>query len=113
MIDTKQPYGETSKVAPSRSFRLTENFSEKDYILEAPSDTSSGDMGKKSKEFSEASSLPGTSDKHGVRLEHLETVNSTTPKFGKRKKIRQHFKRFWCCYLIAGIIFLAIFLPLL
>ncbi|KAH8881400.1 hypothetical protein GQ53DRAFT_588238, partial [Thozetella sp. PMI_491] len=33
-------------------------------------------------------------------------------KPSKKQKIKRHCGRFWCCYLIALIIFLAIFLPL-
>ncbi|KAL4895635.1 hypothetical protein BDV59DRAFT_211275 [Aspergillus ambiguus] len=31
---------------------------------------------------------------------------------GKRQRIRRHWKRFWFCYTIGGIVFLAIFLPI-
>ena len=30
-----------------------------------------------------------------------------------RQKFNKHWRRFWCCYLLASIIFLAIFLPIL
>lgn len=44
--------------------------------------------------------------------EHIEDVG-TSEKVGKRQKAKRHLRRFWCCYLMAGIIFLAIFLPIL
>ena len=49
--------------------------------------------------------------------EHVENLEKEAPPAGKTKqarlKIQRHWKRFWCCYLIASIIFLAIFLPVL
>ncbi|KAI1847931.1 hypothetical protein JX266_006044 [Neoarthrinium moseri] len=51
--------------------------------------------------------------KKDVGFEHLETVKSAESKPTKKEKLKRHFKRFWLCYLIAGIVFLAIFLPLL
>ena len=51
--------------------------------------------------------------KKDVGFEHLETVKSAESKPSKKEKLKRHFKRFWLCYLIAGIVFLAIFLPLL
>ncbi|KAH8425140.1 DUF3712 domain-containing protein [Aspergillus melleus] len=44
--------------------------------------------------------------------EHVEAVHDTE-KLGKRQQAKRHFRRFWCCYLLAAIIFLAIFLPIL
>ncbi|KAJ5970047.1 hypothetical protein N7501_006295 [Penicillium viridicatum] len=41
------------------------------------------------------------------RLEKAGSVSSTS----KRNKFRRHCRRFWCIYLIADVIFLAIFLP--
>jgi hypothetical protein len=32
---------------------------------------------------------------------------------GKKQKFRRHWARFWCCYLVGAIVFLAIFLPIL
>lgn len=31
----------------------------------------------------------------------------------RKDKVRRHCRRFWCVYLIANVIFLAIFLPIL
>ncbi|KAK8041702.1 hypothetical protein PG993_006225 [Apiospora rasikravindrae] len=45
--------------------------------------------------------------------DHPEKANATPPRVGKRQKVKRHFARFWCCYLIAVIIFLAIMLPVL
>lgn len=47
----------------------------------------------------------------GASSEHIETVEPE--KIDKRQKVKRHFRRFWCCYLMAAIIFLAIFLPIL
>ncbi|KAJ5606734.1 hypothetical protein N7537_003353 [Penicillium hordei] len=41
------------------------------------------------------------------RLEKIRSVNSTP----KKNRFRRHCRRFWCIYLIANVIFLAIFLP--
>ncbi|KAJ5927654.1 hypothetical protein N7516_009427 [Penicillium verrucosum] len=41
------------------------------------------------------------------RLEKVESVTSTS----KKNRFRRHCRRFWCIYLIANVIFLAIFLP--
>lgn len=49
-------------------------------------------------------------------LEHVESVGGVslaiTPQTRKQKMVR-HWKRFWCCYLVGNIIFLAVFLPIL
>lgn len=44
---------------------------------------------------------------------HPEKASAAAPQVGKRAKVKHHFARFWCCYLIAVIIFLAIMLPVL
>ncbi|RJE20820.1 hypothetical protein PHISCL_06839 [Aspergillus sclerotialis] len=45
-------------------------------------------------------------------IEHLEKEGSPPGKTKQASiKFQRHWKRFWCCYLIASIIFLAIFLP--
>lgn len=52
----------------------------------------------------------------GTDIEHIETVEKASEKSNKRtrmQKVKHHYRRFWCCYLVGGIIFLAIFLPLL
>ncbi|GAB1198105.1 hypothetical protein APSETT444_007413 [Aspergillus pseudonomiae] len=51
-----------------------------------------------------------------AQIEHVENAGSEVP--GQRKKavklkVQRHFRRFWFCYLLGGVIFLAIFLPLL
>lgn len=46
----------------------------------------------------------------GAEIEHVETVDST---LSRKQKTQRHFRRFWVCYFIAGIIFSAIFLPIL
>jgi hypothetical protein len=66
-------------------------------------------MGEKYEKFS----FPA-SGKKDTAFEHLENVNSAEPvKVSKRTKAKRHLKRFWFCYLLGGIVFLAIFLPLL
>jgi hypothetical protein len=52
----------------------------------------------------------------GIDIEHVETVEKPSEKENKKsrvQKVKLHYRRFWCCYLVGGIIFLAIFLPLL
>ncbi|KNG87591.1 hypothetical protein ANOM_005441 [Aspergillus nomiae NRRL 13137] len=51
-----------------------------------------------------------------AQIEHVENAGSEVP--GQRRKavklkVQRHFRRFWFCYLLGGVIFLAIFLPLL
>ena len=41
----------------------------------------------------------------GLSLEKTPTTMS--------QKVGKHWKRFWCCYLVGNVIFLAIFLPIL
>ncbi|KAK4866769.1 hypothetical protein LT330_007932 [Penicillium expansum] len=41
----------------------------------------------------------------------LEKVGSSVSSTSKKNEFRRHCKRFWCIYLIANMIFLAIFLP--
>ncbi|KAK8048159.1 hypothetical protein PG994_009889 [Apiospora phragmitis] len=45
--------------------------------------------------------------------DHPEKVCAAPPRVGKRTKVKRHFARFWYCYLIAVIVFLAIMLPVL
>ncbi|KAL4925690.1 DUF3712 domain-containing protein [Aspergillus undulatus] len=47
----------------------------------------------------------------GAEIEHVEAVAVGEEKPKKRQRLKRHFARFWCCYLLGGIIFLAIFLP--
>lgn len=53
----------------------------------------------------------------GAEIEHVEALASggslEKGKPGKRQRLKRHFARFWCCYLLAGTIFLATFLPVL
>ena len=46
-------------------------------------------------------------------IEHLENEGSPGKSSQGKIKFQWHWRRFWCCYLIAGIIFLAIILPVL
>lgn len=51
----------------------------------------------------------------GAKLEKVETAGglSLATTQTRREKFARHWKRFWCCYLIGNVIFLAIFLPVL
>lgn len=52
----------------------------------------------------------------GSKLEQVESaggVSLATTHRTAKQKIARHWKRFWCCYLIGNIIFLAVFLPIL
>jgi hypothetical protein len=51
---------------------------------------------------------PGPDD-----LAKLEQIESSTRSATKKDKFRRHCRRFWLCYLIGNVIFLAIFLPVL
>lgn len=52
-------------------------------------------------------------------VEHIERLSDEGdgPPRGRVKRARtifnKHWRRFWCCYLLGIIIFLAIFLPIL
>ncbi|KAL4864998.1 hypothetical protein BDV12DRAFT_211282 [Aspergillus spectabilis] len=46
-----------------------------------------------------------------AEIEHIEAVAGGDEKPKKRQRFKRHLARFWCCYLLAGIVFLAIFLP--
>jgi hypothetical protein len=55
----------------------------------------------------------------GSDIEHVESLDSLEkskkPRSLKhvRANVQKHWRRFWCCYLVVAIIFLAIFLPVL
>ncbi|KAJ5106106.1 hypothetical protein N7456_002781 [Penicillium angulare] len=51
------------------------------------------------------------SNKEGHGESYATLIRPTT--YDKKRQIQKHFRRFWCCYLVAGIVFLAIFLPIL
>lgn len=56
------------------------------------------------------------SKQKGTDTEHIENVENapeTHNKETRMQKVKKHYRRFWCCYLVGSIIFLAIFLPLL
>ncbi|KAL2861202.1 DUF3712 domain-containing protein [Aspergillus lucknowensis] len=46
-----------------------------------------------------------------AEIEHVETVAVGDEKPTKRQRLKRHLARFWCCYLLGGMVFLAIFLP--
>jgi hypothetical protein len=49
-------------------------------------------------------------------VEHVESVGGISLSITnqtRKQKLARHWKRFWCCYLVGNVIFLAIFLPVL
>ncbi|KAL2813886.1 hypothetical protein BJX63DRAFT_442762 [Aspergillus granulosus] len=58
-------------------------------------------------ELDKGSKAAGT----GAEIEHVEAVAVGEEKPKRRQRIKRHFARFWCCYLLGSIVFLAIFLP--
>jgi hypothetical protein len=57
------------------------------------------------KELNESSALEQVESARGLSLQ--------TQKRTRKEKLARHWKRFWCIYLFANIIFLTIFLPVL
>lgn len=55
----------------------------------------------------------GDDMKHVGSLGGLEKSKSPRSVKSLRANVQKHWRRFWCCYLVAAIIFLAIFLPVL
>ncbi|KAF7715338.1 Uncharacterized protein PECH_007249 [Penicillium ucsense] len=58
--------------------------------------------------------LPTGGDENS-KLEQVDSaggVSLATTHRTRRQRMARHWKRFWCCYLIGNIIFLAIFLPI-
>lgn len=55
------------------------------------------------------------SESKGGQAEHIEVIEATSlPARQKQPRwIKRHLRRFWCSYVVAGIIGLAIFLSLL
>jgi hypothetical protein len=49
------------------------------------------------------------------KLEPVQSAGgiSLATNRSRKEKFARHWKRFWCCYLIGNVIFLAIFLPVL
>lgn len=58
-----------------------------------------------------------SNEAHVLQIENASPSNGkaieTTPKQSMLAKWRAHYKRWWICYTIGGIAFLAIFLPVL
>lgn len=46
-------------------------------------------------------------------LEHVENIQPKPARLSRTQKIKKHFRRFWCCYLVGLVIFLAVALPVL
>lgn len=61
----------------------------------------------------ETSGALGVGIRQVESLEPLETPESARSLKIVRANVQKHWRRFWCCYLVAVIIFLAIFLPVL
>ncbi|KAL4955776.1 hypothetical protein BDW69DRAFT_192970 [Aspergillus filifer] len=53
----------------------------------------------------------GKSKAEGADIEHVEAVAVGDEKPTRRTRVKRHFARFWCCYLLGSIVFLAVFLP--
>ncbi|KAJ5377164.1 uncharacterized protein N7496_004573 [Penicillium cataractarum] len=50
-----------------------------------------------------------------TKLEQVESVGGVslaTTHRTRKQRMARHWKRFWCCYLVGNVIFLAIFLPI-
>lgn len=58
-------------------------------------------------------SVSETSKRKGTQVEELEIIDKPSKTAKKQRRIRNHCARFWLWWLIAVIVFLAIFLPLL
>lgn len=54
-----------------------------------------------------------TSSGDKIDLVHLEDVQGEETQPTKKQKFQRHIKRFWFCYLLALVVFLSIFLPIL
>ena len=54
-------------------------------------------------------------DADAEHVEYLGTADSERSRKARRARIivQWHLRRFWCCYMLASIVFLAIFLPIL
>lgn len=51
--------------------------------------------------------------KDKIEFVHLEDVQENKAPLSKRQKLKRHWRRFWPCYLLGAVVFLAIALPLL
>ncbi|KAJ5692736.1 hypothetical protein N7462_002159 [Penicillium macrosclerotiorum] len=59
--------------------------------------------------------LPASGIDENSKLEQVESAGGlslATTHRTRKEKFARHWKRFWCCYLIGNVIFLAIFLPI-
>jgi len=48
-----------------------------------------------------------------VHEEDIGSLERITWRENKARVLKKHWKRFWCCYIVAIVIFLAILLPIL
>jgi hypothetical protein len=67
----------------------------------------------KSNSSKQTSGALGVDIKQVENLEPLEKSKSARSLRSVRANVGKHWRRFWCCYLVAVIIFLAIFLLVL
>lgn len=105
--------GDVSPIESSpRSFKLHEGHYDPEHQV---GHERYGESSSKTKEgvFNSEPRMTKANGKKGVELEHLESVHDKKAKMTRKEKLRRHWKRYWICYLIGGIIFSAIFLPLL
>ncbi|KAJ5116795.1 hypothetical protein N7456_001143 [Penicillium angulare] len=57
----------------------------------------------------------GNGNHDPATVDYVESIDTKSLKDDRRAKcfgFRRHWRRFWCCYLLGNIIFLAIFLPI-
>lgn len=52
-------------------------------------------------------------DAASEHLEETKTITLERTPTTATQTVVKHWKRFWCCYCFANVIFLAIFLPIL
>lgn len=54
----------------------------------------------------------GEDDPNYGGIKEAKGVNLEPGPMTKKEKMKRHWKRFWCCYCLGNLIFLAILLPL-
>jgi hypothetical protein len=68
--------------------------------------------GKEKKALAESSALTKETTKGSVeKIENIETQAFARPS--KKRKLKRHFMRWWCCYCVGIFILLAAGLPVL
>lgn len=56
---------------------------------------------------------PTVSFEHVENTGPLDVGDKGSLKISRTQKIKRHLRRFWCCYFVAFIVFLAVSLPVL